>query len=772
MPYIKAIALLLLACVLDLPVFAQSLSQAGDAAARHKAEFGYEVHSIRFHGNSYFPDDVLAGVIRSQATDLSTPDIILNYYADGVFGNPYAPEVLKERFVDIKKEIDIERQYYDRLLVEADVQSLKLFYTNNGFHTANIVANFISDEQSGKNVLTFTILENALARIDTLVYIGLDGLPESVRTKVDAEKSIQMNSPFQSASLDAQNARIAAVLRDEGYFFTRHGRPIVSYNKDNNTDSITVHFATGLRQKIAHIEFVDSTSGQRGVSQNTRQRQLEFSKGDWFSASKIDQSMDNIYSLGAYEVVSIDTVHKPGFHSDSTLALRIFTRMRKTQELSGNILMNKNINDNFWNAGGEVYYQNRNIFGAAQNLQVYLRALLINVDRQIDRGIFSSEVDREFQIGFDFTQPFLTRIFRQRLGLGWQLQASTRQIPIEQNSFDLVTLESQIYLPLTLPRHTFINTITLSLDLQSEQPQDFDASLSSFLEDAATPEDSLSIINQLFQYALLATAVDVQGKFLTKSAIGVTLTGDKRNHPFNPTRGNYVFTSVDCGGALALGGLFPALKGSAGYIRFNGILQGYKALSRKAVLAGRLRAGHFFWEDVDNENSFLPLEDLFFAGGGNSLRAWRSRDVRTEPIAPGASQEIREFADLIGSGTVLEASVEVRLKLGTPGRTSSFWLDQFNRLGLTFFTDIGNTHNSLIQSDSKTSYDNNPLSAFGAILEEPAVGIGLGLRYDLPVGPLRIDVASRFFDPLIPEKNWIWERPFAVRWQIGIGHAF
>jgi len=54
---------------------------------------------------------------------------------------------------------------------------------------------------------------------------------------------------------------------------------------------------------------------------------------------------------------------------------------------------------------------------------------------------------------------------------------------------------------------------------------------------------------------------------------------------------------------------------------------------------------------------------------------------------------------------------------------------------------------------------------------------GFGYRFDTPVGPFRIDVATSIYDPVRRNEAFIWNRQGALKLSnfqlsIGLGHAF
>ncbi len=141
--------------------------------------------------------------------------------------------------------------------------------------------------------------------------------------------------------------------------------------------------------------------------------------------------------------------------------------------------------------------------------------------------------------------------------------------------------------------------------------------------------------------------------------------------------------------------------------------------SERTLLAGRLVVGSI----VGAEPDAVPPDWRFYAGGGGSVRgyAYQSIGPRTPSGQPA------------GGDGLLEGSVELRQ-----------WLR--GNWGMVAFADAG-------------AVSENGIPGAGSL----AVGVGLGVRYLTPVGPVRVDLAT----PLDRDID-----NSLVQLYIGIGQAF
>lgn len=176
-------------------------------------------------------------------------------------------------------------------------------------------------------------------------------------------------------------------------------------------------------------------------------------------------------------------------------------------------------------------------------------------------------------------------------------------------------------------------------------------------------------------------------------------------------------------------GVFAVLAGEPAYDTLNsnlmffmkGTASSYVALddAKRFILAGRVSAGSILGPSVRD----IPASRRFIAGGGGSIRGYAYRNVGP-----------RVNGEVTGGRSILELSGEVRVKAT-------------DTIGIVGFIDAGNAYTDQIPDFSR------PLK----------IGVGAGLRYFTPIGPLRIDAAV----PLDPEKD---DPDFAL--YVGLSQAF
>ncbi|MDE0838834.1 MAG: outer membrane protein assembly factor BamA [Kiritimatiellae bacterium] len=186
----------------------------------------------------------------------------------------------------------------------------------------------------------------------------------------------------------------------------------------------------------------------------------------------------------------------------------------------------------------------------------------------------------------------------------------------------------------------------------------------------------------------------------TRSAARLTLTHDTRNNPFVPTRGNRVSVFAEVAGGpfgFDTDEFHWGMRGKSYFpLWFNHVLS---FRGRAEVIEG--------FGDTDE----VPLVDRLFLGGGKTLRGYEFRDVGPK-VVPADSSSGNDSHRSAGGQTLAVASAEYTIPI----------IDSIRFAG---FFDVGNVW--------RDAYDFD----FG----ETASSMGIGLRFDLPGFPIRIDRA-------------------------------
>lgn len=196
-----------------------------------------------------------------------------------------------------------------------------------------------------------------------------------------------------------------------------------------------------------------------------------------------------------------------------------------------------------------------------------------------------------------------------------------------------------------------------------------------------------------------------------KSAVSFGMIRNSSAPLFSPTHGTVRSATVTFSG---LG--FNSVQ----FVRLIGEHIKYWPLANRVVLAQKLKIG---WMEAIGDDTIIPKEERFYAGGSNSVRGWQR-----QLLGPfGADNKPA------GGNVLLDASVELRYPI-------------WGLLSGVTFLDFGNVW---INEISGVSY-----------------AFGLGLRFNTLIGPVRLDLGVPTFEG--DEVFDLKESTF----HISVGHAF
>ncbi len=230
-------------------------------------------------------------------------------------------------------------------------------------------------------------------------------------------------------------------------------------------------------------------------------------------------------------------------------------------------------------------------------------------------------------------------------------------------------------------------------------------------------------------HLLVPALVLPQDRNVHLSTFSGTLVRDTRDKPLDAHHGVF--------GTLNLAITPQALFSSANFAKLFGQYAYYKPI-HSVVLANSIRLGLL----KSFSSSFVPTSQLFFSGGGTTLRGF--------PIDQAGPQRIVPFCNVLKGQT---GCVNVTVPVG--GRQlfilnseARFPLGIMKALGGVVFYDGGNVDSAINFHNFADNYTNT---------------IGVGLRYATPIGPVRFDIGKNLNPvPGIP----------SIQYYITLGQAF
>jgi len=301
-----------------------------------------------------------------------------------------------------------------------------------------------------------------------------------------------------------------------------------------------------------------------------------------------------------------------------------------------------------------------------------------------------------------------------------------------RNEYKQNVLQTKISVTSTFNKYNFFNAGIFDWDLERADV--------TFLQDTTDPNNTIE-----------QSSLEILEEPQFNSIFSITLQHDNTNDAFSPTKGDYLSVALEESGFLP--SLLIKTREKLRYSQYFKVTLFGKYFSPimddNGVLATKLKFGQAVQYGDDQQNFPIPLNRRFFSGGSSSQRGWFARGLGnvTNPE--------------LGGKLTAEATIEARVRMAKKKSEIGF-LDA-NKIWLVFFADFGNIWNNVKEIH----------------LSEIAISTGIGLRYDLFFGPLRIDFGLKAYDPYGEEnKKWITEKQFIKKVlgkgqiHFGIGHAF
>lgn len=230
-------------------------------------------------------------------------------------------------------------------------------------------------------------------------------------------------------------------------------------------------------------------------------------------------------------------------------------------------------------------------------------------------------------------------------------------------------------------------------------------------------------------HLLVPALVRPQDRNIHLSTFSGTLIYDTRDKPLDAHRGLF--------GTLNLGITPTPLGSSASFARLLGQIAYYKPM-HSIVFANNIRLGMV----KAFAGSFVPTSQLYFSGGGTSLRGFPIDEAGPQRLVPFCNVLAQQTGCInvtvpVGGRQLFILNSEVRFPLGI-----------MKALGGVVFYDGGNVYTAINFRNFVDNYSNT---------------IGVGLRYATPIGPVRIDI-GRNLNP-VPGIT-------ATQYYITLGQAF
>ncbi len=655
-----------------------------------------ELTSINFEGNEELSDSELESIVQSKETPWWFFKFLNSFSG---LGSP--PE------------------YYDSTSIPLDVISLKSYYSVNGFFLAEVTSSHNIDSSNRTAELIYHINEGPAFTYGQNKTFGLENLDPLLYAQVRPVLNPAYDVRYSQEDLDERFEKIATQLRDFGYMLIEFDSTIISIDTVEYKTSMSTYFSLGNRYVYSDVIIEKDGEGKDLVSNDLIVYVSNIKPGDVYSVEYISRSRLRLARTGLFSSINLKGVVEDTVKNFVPLLIK--GTIGPLNELSPEIFADNELST--FNLGVGASYVRKNFLGDARKLTLRTRFRVTDITNlSFSSDLFDETFQSEVDLLMVLEQPFL---FSR--GISGRLEGYIKSYNI--SSVDYKNFGGLLTLNIDMPTYTFINVLNpyLRLDQLSWDLPDFPFN--------SEDHDTVS-----------ANAIT----FTT--SLGTELGSNTTNDIFYPTEGRIIsliseIASSDVEWEFRERGTSNFISSTSElgyYYKLQLSLGWFIPVSKDHFTVLGIKAKTGYIQMIKGGPELISPSQTFFAGGSNSVRGWRARElIPSEQIvyigASGLSDELR----IRGGTFLIEGSFEYRRKF-----KSDF--------GFAIFADYGNTWNGYYE----------------ASWNEIAVAIGTGIRYYSPIAPFRLDFGFKFYDPA--DQKFIFEKSVfkSMHFHFGIGEAF
>jgi len=593
---------------------------------------------------------------------------------------------------------------YSDQLVRKSAKNLEAFYQSNGFSEAKVTPSVVN--QNGKLTVTFQVYEGVQDTVGSLKVQGNKSLSET--DFAPRGMNLEPGKPFSTQLLDKDRDQIIAAYLKRGFLvavFKAETRPLAG---DTHRVAVTYTIDEGPQVRTVNV----ATLGAHHTRQEIIDKQTKIPVGQPLSQSVLLASESKLYTLGIFDWASVDPLKPITTESDNEVLIKLHEAKQnniaygvgfEVQNRGGNVpggtvaLPNlppvglpsnfKTSQERFWGPRGSVEYTRLNFRGRAETLTI---------------GGLAARLDQRAAISWG-NPSFWNSVWSSNLTVSAE---HTSENPIFTERLIQAGYQFQRFLDAKKTK-----SVMLRYSLRRSHLTHV------LIPDLVGPED----INERL------------------STVSATFIRDTRDSPLDAHRGMYQSAEL---------GINPKVLGSnTSFGRFMGQVAYYRRIGgNNIVWANSLRVGL----EMSYGGAHIPLSELFFSGGGSTLRGFplygagpqRNVAVCSDPNHP-TTDTCSQIRVPVGGAQLVILNSEVRF----PIPVSLAFIG--NKLGGVVFYDGGNVYSSVGFQDFFSNYVNT---------------VGFGFRYPTPIGPVRVDLGHAINQIAGVTKN--------VQYFITIGQAF
>jgi outer membrane protein assembly factor BamA len=618
---------------------------------------------------------------------------------------------------------DARPVYVERVFEQA-AQRLSDLYRKDGFLAVGVYGPEPIWLEGGKEVrVRYRIEEGTQTRVAGVRFEPPPTLPLA---ELLEEVTLLPGDAADRFVIEETRLTLERNLRERGFPFARVEERLERLQEEGLAE-VVYEIDEGPRVRIGKVR----VRGNRTTREFVVIDRVLMREGEWYAAGRVEESRQRLLRTGLFTSVSIDFLDDEEDAVQRDLLVEV--REKKLNAVEGGV--GGSIED-----GPRLFvaYERRNILGFGVGVRARAQ---VNYPALLYPFLYTGEATSPAESFFTDVDPlYRWALFFEGQGL------VTMEIPkVYGLPFDARYHVDGVFQREVRPAFTLLKgSVVTGVDAQPIQWLHLNPQLEGEVSDFDCP--SLELGKGCGASSSVRLRRTDQGTLYQVTARLLTSV-DLRDDPFRPHAGFYTSLGTDL--ALGAGELRGQDEGpvESNFVRLTGTVSGYVPLAPEATLALTARGGNIFplATSTTGTLNYVPLFKRFYLGGTSTIRGfnfdeilpsdekgWEATqldpclvvedpDWSPDPNNPDAAPDVVCDPDFVptslGGEFFLNARAELRLAV-------------LGELELGTFIDVG-----------QLAHDVTKVQLAGF-----AIGAGVGMRYNTPVGPFVIDFGWKVID--------------------------
>lgn len=246
---------------------------------------------------------------------------------------------------------------YSKQKLNADLETLRSFYLNQGYLEFNIDSTQVSISPDKKDIyITVNVTEGEKYTISEVKIAG-----ETIVSDEEIQQliTIKKGDTFSREKVTQSSKAISDRLSNDGYAFS-NVNPVPEVNKEQHTAAFTFFVDPGKRVYVRRINIAGNTRTRDEVVRR-EVRQLESS---WYASNKINRSKERLIRTDFFSDVNVETPGVPGTTDQVDLNISVTEKSTGSIQFGAGLSSNEGVvlgitvnQNNFLGTGNRVSAQ-------------------------------------------------------------------------------------------------------------------------------------------------------------------------------------------------------------------------------------------------------------------------------------------------------------------------------------------------------------------------------------------------------------------------------